>query len=229
MTETSSIGTAGPVAAAADRSVPWWNVPRRLYDWVLGFAHSSHSERALFGLSFAESSFFPIPPDVLLMPLVLGRPARWLRLATVCTVASVLGGTAGFAIGYGLWHEIGDFVFGLHLPSLTRENFDKVARYYEEYNFWIVFTAGLTPIPYKVITISAGIFALSDQVTSPAAFFAVFVLASILGRASRFYAVSWLCHRFGPGVMPFIDKHFNRLSLLFVALLVGGFAVLKLF
>jgi len=229
MTETSSIGAAGAVPAAAGCPVPWWNLPRRLYDWVLGFAHSRHSERALFMLSFAESSFFPIPPDVLLMPLVLGRPTRWLRLATICTVASVLGGIAGFAIGYGLWHEIGAFVFSLHLPSLTPENFDKVARYYEQYNFWIVFTAGLTPIPYKVITISAGIFALSDQVSSRAGFFAMFVLASALGRASRFYAVSWLCHRFGPGVMPFIDKHFNWLSLLFVVLLVGGFAVLKLF
>jgi membrane protein YqaA with SNARE-associated domain len=229
MTETSSIGAAGAVAPAAGRPVPWWNLPRRLYDWVLGFAHSRHSERALFTLSFAESSFFPIPPDVLLMPLVLGRPTRWLRLATICTVASVLGGIAGFAIGYGLWHEIGDFVFGLHLPSLTPENFDKVARYYEQYNFWIVFTAGLTPIPYKVITISAGIFGLSDQVTSRAGFFAMFVLASALGRASRFYAVSWLCHRFGPGVMPFIDKHFNWLSLLFVVLLLGGFVALKLF
>ncbi|HVR71652.1 MAG TPA: YqaA family protein, partial [Vicinamibacteria bacterium] len=197
MTDTSPLSgaAAGSIAVPAPRVVPWWNLPRRLYDWVLHFAHSPHSERALFGLSFAESSFFPIPPDVLLMPLVLGRPARWLRLATICTAASVLGGIVGFAIGYGLWHEIGDFVFGLHLPSLTQENFDKVAKYYEEYNFWIVFTAGLTPIPYKVITISAGIFALSDQVTSPAAFFAMFVFASALGRASRFYAVSWLCQR----------------------------------
>jgi membrane protein YqaA with SNARE-associated domain len=230
MTETPPMGAtaAGGVPVPAPRVVPWWNVPRRLYDWVLGFAHSPHSERALSGLSFAESSFFPIPPDVLLMPLVLGRPTRWLRLATICTVASVIGGIAGFGIGYGLWHEIGDFVFGLHVPSLTPENFDKVARYYEQYNFWIVFTAGLTPIPYKVITISAGIFALSDQVRSPGGFFAMFVLASVLGRASRFYAVSWLCHRFGPGVMPFIDKQFNWLSLVFVILLVGGFAVLKL-
>lgn len=228
MTDTSTTAAAQGVVPTG-RHVPWWNVPRRLYDWVLGFAHSPHSERALFGLSFAESSFFPIPPDVLLMPLVLGRPARWARLATICTVASVLGGIAGYAIGYGLWHEIGDFVFNLHLPSLTRENFDKVARYYEDYNFWIVFTAGLTPIPYKVITISAGIFALSDQVTNKPGFFAMFVLASVLGRASRFYAVSWLCHRYGPGVMPFIDRHFNWLSLLFVVLLVGGFVVLKLF
>jgi membrane protein YqaA with SNARE-associated domain len=229
MTESTPVAAHAPAVPPSSRVVPWWNVPRRLYDWVLHFAHSPHSERALFGLSFAESSFFPIPPDVLLMPLVLGRPARWLRLATICTVASVLGGIAGFAIGYGLWHEIGDFVFSLNLPSLTQENFDKVAKYYEEYNFWIVFTAGLTPIPYKVITISAGIFALSDQVASPGGFFAMFVLASALGRASRFYAVSWLCQRFGPGVMPFIDKHFNWLSLLFVVLLVGGFAVLKLF
>jgi membrane protein YqaA with SNARE-associated domain len=218
-----------PVLKAPVRPVSRWNIPRRLYDWVLGFSHSPRSEQALFGISFAESSFFPIPPDVLLMPLVLGRPERWLRLATICTAASVVGGLAGFAIGYGLWNEIGDFVFSLHLPSLTRANFDKVAGYYEHYNFWIVFTAGLTPIPYKVITISAGIFALSDQVTNKPAFLSLFVLASVLGRASRFYTVSWLCQRFGPGVMPFVDKHFNWLSVLFVLLLVGGFAVLKLF
>ena len=208
--------------------VPWWHVPRRLYEWVLGFSHSPHSERALFTLSFAESSFFPIPPDVLLMPLVLGRPDRWLRLATLCTAASVAGGIVGFLIGYVLWHEIGGFVFSLGLPSLNPANFDKVAGYYDAYNFWIVFTAGLTPIPYKVITISAGIFALSPQVSSVPTFFAMFVLASALGRASRFYAVAWLCHRYGPGVMPFIDRRFNLLSLLFVVLLVGGFAVLKL-
>src|SRR5687768_5517766 len=136
MTESTPVAAHAPAVPQSSRVVPWWNVPRRLYDWVLHFAHSPHSERALFGLSFAESSFFPIPPDVLLMPLVLGRPARWLRLATICTVASVLGGIAGFAIGYGLWHEIGDFVFSLNLPSLTQENFDRVAKYYEEYNFW---------------------------------------------------------------------------------------------
>jgi membrane protein YqaA with SNARE-associated domain len=215
-------------SAAPVRPVPWWHVPRRLYDWVLGFAHSAHSERALFGLSMAESSFFPIPPDVLLMPLVLSRPDRWLRLATICTLASVLGGIAGFLIGYGLWHEIGPFVLSLGLPSLNQANFDKVAGYYDHYNFWIVFTAGLTPIPYKVITISAGIFALSPKVESVGSFFALFVLASVLGRASRFYAVAWLCHRYGAKVLPLVDRHFNWLSLLFVALLLGGFGALKL-
>lgn len=201
--------------------------PRRLYDWVLGFAHSRHSGKALAAFSFAESSFFPVPPDVLLMPLALGRPDRWFYFATVCTVASVLGGVAGYAIGYLAWAGIADFVYGLHLPTLTQANFDRVATLFERYDFWVVFAAGLTPIPYKVVTISAGAFALSPAVTQPVAYFVIFVVASFVGRGARFFLVSWLCARFGVKVLPFIDKYFGWLTLAFLALLAGGFYAIR--
>jgi membrane protein YqaA with SNARE-associated domain len=202
--------------------------PRRLYDWVLGFANSRHSGKALGVFSFVESSFFPVPPDVLLMPLALGRPDRWLYFATVCTVASVLGGVAGYAIGYYAWAAIADFVYGLGLPTLTQANFDRVAALFERYDFWVVFAAGLTPIPYKVVTISAGAFALSPAVAQPVAYFAIFVVASFVGRGSRFFLVAWLCARFGVKVLPFIDKYFGWLTFAFLALLAGGFYALRL-
>ncbi len=208
---------------------PRWALHRRLYLWVLSLAQSKHSSGALFGLSFAESSFFPIPPDLLLMPLVLGRPDRWIRLAALCSIASVLGGIAGYFIGWSVWHQIDEFVFSLHLPGLNPQNFDKVGGYFDQYSFWIVFAAGFTPIPYKVITISAGLFALSPSVASPWAFFGVFVVASALSRSARFFLVAWLCGRFGPAVLPFIDRHLGWLSIAFVVLLVAGFLVLKAF
>lgn len=221
-----------PRRRKTDRPYGAWTsiirAPRRLYDWVLSFAHSPNSERALFGLSFAESSFFPVPPDVLLMPLVLGKPSKWLRFATWCTAASVLGGIAGYLIGYTVWAGIAQAVYGLHLPGLSQANFDKVAVLFEKYDFWIVFAAGFTPIPYKVITISAGALALSPAVAHPWAYFGIFVVASFVGRAGRFYLVAWFCQKYGKGVLPFIDRYFGWLSLAFVALLAGGFALLKL-
>jgi membrane protein YqaA with SNARE-associated domain len=202
--------------------------PRRLYDWVLSFAHSRHSDKALAGFSFAESSFFPVPPDVLLMPLALGRPDRWLRFATVCTVASVVGGVFGFAIGYTAWAGIAESVYGLGLPGFTPADFDRVAALFDRYDFWIVFAAGLTPIPYKIVTISAGALALSPAVAHPLAYFTMFVFASFVGRGTRFFLVAWLCAHFGPHVLPFIDRHFGWLTAAFVALLAGGFYLVNL-
>jgi len=147
------------------RPVPWWHLHRRLYDWTLAWAYRPSASVALFALSFAESSFFPIPPDVLLMPLTLGNRRRWLRYALLCSLASVLGGAAGYLIGLGAWQAVDEFFFKW-IPGFTAERFDQVSRSYEQWNFWVVFTAGFTPLPYKVITITAGVFkinSLSEQ------------------------------------------------------------------
>ncbi|MFH1615074.1 MAG: VTT domain-containing protein [Planctomycetota bacterium] len=200
--------------------VAWWHWHRRLYDWVIHFADTRHGSRALFILSFAESSFFPVPPDVLLAPLALGAPRKWWRFATACSIASVLGGIVGYGIGIFLWHQIGDWVFA-HFGGLgfTQENFDKFKRGYDEWDFWIVFTCGFTPLPYKVCTISAGVAKIS---------FAGFLIASAISRSARFFLVAGLFRWQGESIRPFVEKYFNWLTLAFVILLAGGFLVLKL-
>jgi membrane protein YqaA with SNARE-associated domain len=188
---------------------------RRLYDWVLHFETSPHAGRALFCLAFAESSVFPVPPDVLLIALSLSAPVRALRYALVCTAGSVLGGLAGYGIGWLVWVEVQGFFFAyVFSPDL----FSTVARMYQENAFWAVFTAGFTPIPYKVFTIAGGVFGISLP---------MFLLASALSRAARFFLVAGLIRRFGPPIQVFIDRHFGWLSLVFVALLLLGFAVVR--
>jgi membrane protein YqaA with SNARE-associated domain len=200
--------------------VRWWHLHRRLYNWTLSWAYKPSAAWALACISFAESSFFPVPPDVLLMPLALGNPRKWFRYATICTAASVLGGLAGYAIGYGVWQEIGPYVLShFHWLGLSEANFAKGQAFYQKYDFWAVFAAGLTPIPYKVFTILAGVSAINLP---------VFIVASIIGRGMRFYLVAGLMGVFGAKVTPFIEKYFNLLSIVFVLLLIGGFMVLKL-
>ncbi|MBI4230572.1 MAG: DedA family protein, partial [Planctomycetes bacterium] len=163
---------------------PSRNPLRRMYRWVLSWAESRYGEAALCGVSFVESSCFPIPPDALLIPLVLGKPSRAVRLATLCTIASTLGGLAGYGIGHFLWHTGGEYsplarwCFG-HLAwlGLTLEGFETMQVRYEAWNFWIVFVAAFTPIPYKLITISAGAFGVA---------LVPFTIASIAGRGTRF-------------------------------------------
>lgn len=200
--------------------LPWWHLHRRLYNWVIHFADTRHGPTALFLLSFAESSFFPIPPDVLLAPLTLGAPRKWFRFALVCSIASVLGGIFGYGIGMFLWDQIGQWVFD-HLAFLkfTPENFAIFQDWYDKYDFAIVFTCGFTPLPYKVCTITAGIAKIS---------FFWFIIASAVSRSARFFLVAGLFGWKGEAMRPFIEKHFNWLSLAFVLLLAGGFAVLKL-
>lgn len=206
--------------------VPRWHLVRRLYDWTLGWAYRPSAGWALFILSFCESSFFPIPPDVLLMPLVLGNRKRWFRYALACSVASVLGACLGFLIGWGAWGALQD-VFFRYVPGFTPEVFARVSQLYEQHNFWIVFTAGFTPIPFKVITITAGVFGTGPQVASPLTFFVVFLVAGIVSRSARFFLVAGLMRAFGPRIAPFIEKRFNLLALIFTVLLIGGFAVIK--
>lgn len=208
------------MAYAGQSSAAWWHWHRRLYNWVIHFADTPYGERALFLLSFAESSFFPVPPDVLLAPLTLGAPKKWLRFALFCSIASVLGGVFGYLIGMLLWDQIGQWFFA-HLGAIgfTQANFDKFQAGYQKYDFWIVFTCGFTPLPYKVCTITAGIARIM---------FPGFLIASALSRSARFFLVAGLFGWKGEQIRPFIDKYFNWLSLLFVILLIGGFAVLKL-
>lgn len=188
-----------------------------MYDWVLHWAHTPHGAVALFLLAFAESSFFPIPPDVLLIALVLGARTRWFRLALNCTVASVLGGIAGYAIGLGLMDTVGQKIIAFYHAE---KHYAKVTDWYQAYDFWIVFAAAFTPIPYKVFTIASGAFHMNIL---------AFAAVSFVGRGMRFFIVAWLLHRFGEPIRRFIDKYFNLLCIAFMVLLLGGFALIRYF
>lgn len=160
---------------------------------------------------------------MLLAPLVLGNRRKWVRFALACSLASVLGGMLGYAIGLTVWSQIESTVFAWHLPGVNEANFAKATAWYDRYNFWIVFVAGFTPLPYKVITISAGVF-FKNAGWSP---FAMFLVASTVSRSARFFLVAGLMGRLGPRIAPVLDRYFNLACLLFAALLVGGFLVIK--
>jgi len=199
----------------AQPDVPLPGPIRRLYDWVLGWAYTPYGVAALVILCMAEASFFPIPPDPLLMALALGAPARSFRFAAWATVASVVGGVLGYLMGWGAWSLLGDFFFGW-VPGVSEEAFASVGELYDTYDFWAIFLAGLTPIPYKVFTLSAGVFAIN---------FPIFVIASVLSRGLRFFLVAALIWKFGPPVSRFIDRYFNLLTFIFGILLVLGFVI----
>ncbi len=214
MSDASS-PTPPPAAAAAAGARPGWHLHRRMYDWVLSWAATPHGAIALFVLSFAESSFFPIPPDVLLIALVLGARARWWPLAANCTVASVLGAVVGYAIGMFLMEAIGLRIIAFYHAEAY---YEQVKAWYLAYDFWIVFVAAFTPIPYKVFTITSG---AMDMHLLP------FLAVSVVGRGARFFLVAGLLYLFGPPIKRFIDRYFDLLAILFVVLLVGGFLVIK--
>jgi len=199
-------------------------IMRKLYDWVLHWADTKYGALALFLLAFAESSFFPIPPDALLIALVLGARTKAFRLAANCTLGSVVGAVAGYAIGNFLWWTPSNEFTGLamfffeHIPSFHQDTFYSVQKLYEQYDFWIVFTAGFTPIPYKVITITSGAFDIS---------MVMFLVASVISRGARFILVALLIWKFGPAIKSFIDRYFNLLAIAFTVLLIGGFVALK--
>ena len=189
---------------------------RRLYDWTLLQAAKPHALAILAAISFIESSVFPIPPDVLLIPMILAQRQRAFWIAGVCTIASVAGGFFGYFIGYGLYETVG-------VPILNfygyLDKFTDFQGMYNEHGAWIVFFAGLTPFPYKVITIASGVTQLD---------LGVFGVASILSRGLRFFLVATLLWYFGPWIRTFIDRYFGWLTLAFFALLFGGFALLAL-
>jgi membrane protein YqaA with SNARE-associated domain len=184
---------------------------RRLYDRVMDLAGHRHAEAMLAGVAFIESSVFPIPPDVMLMPMAYARPERAFRYAAVATVASVVGGLAGYAIGYFLFETVGQAIVRFY--GLSQE-FDAFAASFNEHGIAIVFFAGLTPFPYKVITIASGLTGMALP---------VFVAASIVSRGLRFFMVCALIYWFGPPVRTFIERYLGWVTLALGLLLVGGF------
>jgi membrane protein YqaA with SNARE-associated domain len=191
---------------------------RRLYDWVLKWADRPQGPIALAGLSFAESSFFPLPPDPLLMALCLGAVKKSFRFALITTVASVFGGVVAYGIGAGFWSVVDQWFFS-YVPGVTPESFEAIRVRFEDANFLAVFFMGLTPLPYKLITLSAGAFAVH---------FPTFLAASVLSRGLRFFLVAGLIRAYGQPIKGFIDKYFNILSIVFGVLLIGGFVVVKM-
>lgn len=194
---------------------PTRNPFKRLYRWILKWAESRYGSWALFAVAFAESSFFPVPPDALLLPLCLGDRKKSFRFALICTVGSVLGGIVGYLIGWALYAPVAEPVIsGLGLST----DFEYVRGLYHEYAGLAVAAAALTPLPYKLFTIGAGLCGVN---------FFVFVLASVLFRGMRFFAEAAFIWKFGERIRGFIERYFWLATVLFFVLLVGGFAVIR--
>ena len=189
---------------------------RNLYDWTLKKASHKSATWFLSIISFAESSFFPIPPDIILIPMVLAKRTKAFFYALICTLCSVLGGIFGYLIGLLLFNSIGILLINLyHLE----EQVTQFKEYYNSYGAWIVIIAGFTPFPFKVITIASGLFQLN---------FIIFILCSAISRGARFYLVSALLYLYGDGIKIFIDKYFNLLTILFFILLIGSILIIKI-
>ncbi len=191
------------------------NVVRRLYHWTVGWAERPGGTWALFAIAFAESSVFPVPPDVLLIALCVGAPRSAFRFALVCSAGSVLGGVAGWIIGTAAWHVARPFfipwVFG-------QGTFDHVQALYSDNAFLAILTAAFTPIPYKVFTVAAGVFGVSLQ---------TLVIASAIGRSARFFAVATVLYLFGAQVRTLIERYFDLLTWALLALGVAGFVAVR--
>ncbi len=188
---------------------------KRLYDWVLHWAETPYAIPALFILAFSESSFFPVPPDVLLITLAISIPKKSFKYATICMSGSVLGGILGYSIGLYGYETIGkpivEFYHGQDVMNAIKLKYD-------QHGFLGIVIAAITPIPYKVFTIASGVFKFD---------FWLFIIASIVGRSTRFFVVAGLIWKFGPSIRDFIDKYFNILSYVFIILLIGGFILIN--
>ena len=189
---------------------------QKTYDWMMDKAAHRHAIWWMALISFIESSFFPIPPDLMLIPLVLAAPTRWFRIALVCTLSSVAGGYLGYAIGYFFMDTVGVAI--LNLFHLT-EKFEAFKPLVDQYGTWVIIVKGATPIPYKLITIAAGAFHFD---------LAQFTLASIVARAMRFFIVAALLWKFGPPIRDFVEKRLTLVMTATVALIVAGFLAIKL-
>lgn len=188
---------------------------RSLYNWTLRQAAGKRAPWALGVVSFAESSFFPIPPDLLLIPMVATRPEKAWRYAAICTLMSVLGGIAGYAIGYFLV-DLGTWLLRVLGHA---EGLQEFRRFFAQWGLWVILIKGFTPFPYKVITISAGLAAFS---------FPIFVAASVVTRGGRFFLVAWAVKRWGPAIMPMVERRLYTVGAILVVLLVGAFLAVRL-
>ena len=206
---------ADETAAAEDQAAKPRGLLRKMYYWVLSWAESPRAGIYLFLLAFAESSFFPIPPDVLLIALALSIPARAFRYALVCSVGSIIGGAFGYLIGLFFMDTIGQSIINIYG---LQKGYEQIGALYNEWAGLAVFIAGFTPIPYKVFTIAAGVFKID---------FFVFMIASMISRTARFFIVAALIWKFGRPIRDFIDRYLGWLTIIFCVLLVGGFVLIK--
>ena len=191
------------------------NFFKKTYDWTLEKAQHKNAKWYLSLISFAESSFFPIPPDILLIPMALASKANALFYAFICTLFSVLGGILGYAIGYFFYNSVGIYIVDFyHLEN----SFNIFESYYKEFGILIVLGAGITPFPYKFITIASGVFGLNIF---------LFIIVSIIGRGLRFYLIAILLYFFGEKIKLIIDKYFNFLTIVFFILLVGSVFIIR--
>lgn len=188
---------------------------RGVYDYMLKLSENKNAIWFLFLVAFAESSFFPIPPDIMLIPMVLAVPKNAFKIAGLATLSSVLGGYLGYLIGAGFFELIAEPLLNMYNAM---DKFKEFETYYHEYGAWIVFGAGITPFPYKIITIASGAVHLN---------LVVFTIASVLARGMRFYLVAWLLKKYGEPMKAFIEKNLGWLSVLFMLLLIGGFYLIK--
>lgn len=189
---------------------------KRLYNWILSWSNSRWGVLALFTIALFEASWFPLPPDILLIALCLGATQRSFRFAAICLCGSILGAALGYCIGHFLWvtpsgdpTAIANFFYD-HVFSV--EGFNNVGQMYDKYNFWIVFTAGFTPLPFKLFTIAGGMFSIN---------FPMFMVASIVSRGMRFFLIAWLIWKYGAPIKTFIDKYFNLVASLLAAVIIG--------
>ena len=188
---------------------------RRLYDWTIRWADSSQALAALFGIALAESSFFPIPPDVLLIAIVATHPTLWLRAAVTCATGSLVGAAIGYGIGSGLMATVGQPIIDFYGAS---HHWDRFVGLADIWGIWFLAVAAFTPIPFKVATIASGAIAMP---------FAPFLFVSLLGRAGRFFLVAAILRLFGARIRQTIEAHFDLASLIFAALLISGFLILR--
>ena len=188
---------------------------QRLYKKCLNLAGHKNSNFYLGLISFIESSFFPIPPDIILIPMIIAKRTKAFIYAFICTISSVLGGLFGYLIGFALFNSIGIALINLY--GMT-EYITNLKEYYNNYGIWFVLIAGFTPIPFKIITITSGLFQLN---------LIIFILCSLIARGCRFYLISGLLYLFGETIKKFIDRYFNFLTILFVILLIGGVLILN--